>query len=331
MSVAATLGIRVKQAGPIPNPSTYKPRPPMQFDAPGAPGGKLTMVGADGKPMKQPLPPKPPVSLTQQAQNTSDALSVGPKPVLGDPKPAAPGKPPAEYGAGKIGPPTGVPQVGAKRDLPAPMPPGAGQGPVDYTRPMPVSPVADIEAGAPTDVGSPGRGTTGTAAPTSAKQVDDTPGGGSGEKPPAGPSRPPGSGQPTVPSEKPTQDPEGTQMEVGARPRQGWGDAWSNLTRGNLSDAWGATPGYGKALLGAGGGALLMMLLSKLFGKQGSYTTDQIKHTQDTFEKLSEVAKIQLYGETMANPELIEKIASCKVVHGGRSKRKKMASADPFA
>jgi len=100
---------------------------------------------------------------------------------------------------------------------------------------------------------------------------------------------------------------------------------------GNLSDAWGQTPGYGKALLGAGGGALLMMLLSKLFGKQGSYTVAQLRHTEDVFEKLSTTARARLYGEAQANPELVEKIASCKIRHGGRSKRKKMASQDPFA
>jgi len=116
-----------------------------------------------------------------------------------------------------------------------------------------------------------------------------------------------------------------------ATSQQGWGNAWNSLMGGNLSDAWGQTPGYGKALLGAGGGALLMMLLSKLFGKQGSYTVEQIKHTEDVFEKLSTSARARLYGEAQANPELIEKIASCKIRHGGRSKRKKMASQDPFA
>lgn len=80
------------------------------------------------------------------------------------------------------------------------------------------------------------------------------------------------------------------QPNQGAQAPQGdWGKAWQALTQGNFQDAWGQTPQWGKWGLGIGGGMLLLMLLSKLFGKGASldnYTDDERGQAQDLLDRM---------------------------------------------
>jgi hypothetical protein len=64
-----------------------------------------------------------------------------------------------------------------------------------------------------------------------------------------------------------------------------WGQALQSLLGGDVGGAWGHTPEWGKWGIGAGGGLLLLMLLSRMFGKQASYTPEQHQAALATLEK----------------------------------------------
>lgn len=139
--------------------------------------------------------------------------------------------------------------------------------------------------------------------------------------PPAGatPPTPPATGptpatKPLIEGEldttKPPEPTPGEQFSAGA----------TNLGRGNIGNAasnfWGGAkdwagglPDWGKFGLGAGGGALIMMLLQKLFGKRGEYTEAQVDQAYNFMDQLSEHQKQALWAEGMAHHDELMKAA----------------------
>ena len=97
-----------------------------------------------------------------------------------------------------------------------------------------------------------------------------------------------------------------TEPPAGTPPAKSWGGAWDAL-----KGAWGQLPTMGKGILGGGGIGLLLLLLSKLFGKRGaaSYTQHEIEHASNFFEQMSQLQKAALWGEAQARPDEIEKMA----------------------
>ena len=63
--------------------------------------------------------------------------------------------------------------------------------------------------------------------------------------------------------------------------------------------------------LGGGGIGLLLLLLSKLFGKRGdaSYSEHEIEHAGNLLDRMSRLQKTALWGEAQAQPDEIEKMA----------------------
>jgi len=90
-----------------------------------------------------------------------------------------------------------------------------------------------------------------------------------------------------------------------------WSGAWDALKGGNIADAWGNLPDAGKGFLGGGGLAILLLLLSRLFGKRGeeSYSPGEIQRARDILDRLSGLEKAGVYGEAMACRGEIEKMA----------------------
>lgn len=89
-------------------------------------------------------------------------------------------------------------------------------------------------------------------------------------------------------------------------PSPSWGGAWNAL-----KGAWGQLPGMGKGIVGGGGIALLLLLLSKLFGKRGdaSYSEGEIERAGNLLDQMSQRQKMALWGEAQARPDEIEKMA----------------------
>jgi hypothetical protein len=70
-------------------------------------------------------------------------------------------------------------------------------------------------------------------------------------------------------------------------------------------------PDMGKGLMGGGGIALLLLLLSKLFGKRGdaSYSEEEIERASNVLDILSDEEKTALWGEVQAEQEMIKEAA----------------------
>lgn len=89
------------------------------------------------------------------------------------------------------------------------------------------------------------------------------------------------------PSQMPQQG-AGMGPKTPAQPMWNFGPAFQQLLAGDPLKAWGQLGMGGKWGVGLGGGALLMLLLSRLFGKQASYTPAQVKQAQDLLDRMAQ-------------------------------------------
>ena len=85
--------------------------------------------------------------------------------------------------------------------------------------------------------------------------------------------------------------------------QSGFAPAWLKLKGGDIAGAWSALPEkWQNILTGVGGGAgmlLLVLLLSKLFGKQASYSDEQVDEALDVMGRLSDKQRLTLYKSAM--------------------------------
>jgi hypothetical protein len=90
-------------------------------------------------------------------------------------------------------------------------------------------------------------------------------------------------------------------LNIGKNPvPTSWSGSGQALDKGNYAGAFQSMPGWGKAGLIGGGGLLLMLLLSKLFGKQASYNPAQVKEAQHVLHNMTPAQRAKLSGEAMA-------------------------------
>lgn len=69
-------------------------------------------------------------------------------------------------------------------------------------------------------------------------------------------------------------------------------------------------------ILSVGGPAVLMMLLSRMFGKQGSYTPTQVRKAGELFDRMTETQKLALSSEVIANrASIFEHVQSMVLQH----------------
>lgn len=244
------------------------------------------------------------VKLAAEINTSKLPPSLKPGGAAPSPGGAKPPQPPINYNA-----PSGTPMVGN--------PNAAGTHGVPT--PQQQQQASQIRYKAPSGtpmVGNPGAaGTHGVPTPASA-----APGGSPAAPSSAGPRRPEGGGAPPAPpgdlpstpdvsfpgqdAAAPGEPPGGQEgggtppppEETGGGPGDGpgWGNAFQQLLGGNLSGAWNQTPEYGKWGMGIGGGLLLLMLLSRMFGKQGSYSPGQIKQARDQLAQMQQKQAMML-------------------------------------
>jgi hypothetical protein len=88
-----------------------------------------------------------------------------------------------------------------------------------------------------------------------------------------------------------------------AATQSGFAPAWQKLKGGDIAGAWSALPEkWQNILTGVGGGAgmiLLVLLLSKLFGKQANYSDSQVDEALDVMGRLSDKQRLTLYKSAM--------------------------------
>jgi hypothetical protein len=191
---------------------------------------------------------------------------------------------------------------------------------------------APVPGPAPTEEGATGAMPAPGQAPSAAPSPARPPGGGPGPEgmyreqyqmpdPTTGAQTGPAADlPPDQQTEPPVDDP-----AAAARSMTG---AWDALKSGDIAGAWGQTPPWLQGMLGAGGIGILMLLLSKMFGKRGSasYSREEIEHVGHLLDRMSTFEKTSLWAEVEAQSEMVKEAAVCMAKRYSRTHK---ASKNP--